>query len=891
MYHLISETEVIREFKSDPLKGLSTGEAEKRLAASGPNSLPVAPAIPVWKKFISQFQNLLVIILLVATLVSFVLGETVDAIAIAAIVIINAVIGFVQEVKAEKTLDSLKSKEIHYTLVVRNSETAEIEVKNMVTGDIVILEEGSKIPADCRIIESFSLRVDESILTGESQAAEKNHQTLDAKSSSLADRTNMLYKDTKVMAGRGKAIVVATGRNTEIGKIAAFLEEKDTDKTPLTIELEKVGRVLSIAVGGIAGLIFAINILARIPLIDSLLVSISLSVAAIPEGLPAIVTIVLSIGVKRLADKKTIVKKLLAVETLGAIKIIATDKTGTITQNKINVVRLFLPDGKEYSVTGQGYRTTGQFYDETHKMVNPQSMPSLTSLLTIGVLANNAALKISDTEETQILGDTTEGSLLVTAKRAGMNLENIKEASPRLYEVPFSAERKMMSVIVDVDQTSDHMLYAKGAPEVILSFCKIAPDLKKKILLQTELMAKEGLRSLAFAGKKITRTEVGRALEKNEVNESDLEFMGITGMHDPLRPEVKEALIKAKFAGIRTIMVTGDHKETARCIAIEAGIMVEGDKVVTDEMVDKMTLRELTREIKNGASVFARISPMGKLKIIKAIKAMPFTQVAVTGDGVNDAPALKEGHIGVAMGKTGTDLTREVADIVITDDNYATIIDAIREGRVIFANLVKFIRYLISCNLSEVFIVALGVIFSTPFPLIPIQLLWINLITDGLPALALGLDPAELDIMKRPPRNLTSGILHKKRWAYMTLEGAIMGMSVFLLFIFMLERSSYVIAQTMAFTALSLSQLVHSLNNRSTRTSLFKLGIFSNHFLIGAIIISVGLQFMAVTTEFGNRIFKTTALNWNLWGVIIIVSLLPLLVSETKKLLLHRHHL
>ena len=891
MYYQISAEEVLKQFNTDQIKGLSTREAEKRLAASGPNSLPVAPPIPLWKKFIAQFQNLLVIILLVATLISFLLGETVDAIAIAAIVIINAVIGFVQEVKAEKTLNSLKSREIQHSLLVRDGETTEIEVEKIVAGDIVILEEGSKIPADCRIIESYSLRVDESILTGESQAAEKNHQTLDAKSSSLADRTNMLYKDTKVLAGRGKAIVVATGRNTEIGKIAVFLEEKETDKTPLTIELEKVGRVLSMAVGGIAGLIFAINMLARVPLIDSLLVSISLSVAAIPEGLPAIVTIVLSIGVKRLADKKTIVKKLLAVETLGAIRIIATDKTGTITQNKINVVRLFLPDGKQYTASGQGYRTTGEFYDTAKKIINPQSLPKLETLLMIGVLANNAAMNVSENEEIHILGDTTEGALLVTAKRAEMNLENIKEASPRLYEVPFSAERKMMSVIVDVDKTSSHMLYAKGAPEVILNLCNIAPSIKKNILLQTESMAKQGLRSLAFAGRKVTKKDVETALEKNEVDESGLEFMGLAGMHDPLRPEVKEALIKARFAGIRTIMVTGDHKETARCIAIEAGIMVEGDKVLTDDAVDKMTLRELTREIKNGTSVFARISPMGKLKIIKAIKAMPFTQVAVTGDGVNDAPALKEGHIGVAMGMTGTDLTREVADIVITDDNYATIIDAVREGRVIFANLVKFIRYLISCNLSEVFIVSLGVIFSTPFPLIPIQLLWINLITDGLPALALGLDPAEHDVMKRPPRDLTSGILHKKRWVYMTLEGAVMGLSVFLLFIIMLSRTSYVVAQTMAFTALSLSQLVHSLNNRSTRTSLFKLGIFSNHFLIGAIIVSAGLQFLAVTTSFGNRIFKTAALNWNLWGIIIAVSLLPLLVSETKKFLLHRRHL
>lgn len=885
MFYQKSIQETVKELETDTAKGLSQKEAEKRLSKYGPNAFAEKKKPPLIFKFFEQFKNLLVIILIIAAIISAALGETIDAVAIAVIVVVNAILGFVQEMQAEKTLESLKEKEVLYALVLRNESVEKIPFKNIVPGDILILEEGAKIPADGRVIESFSLRIDESILTGEPAAVNKNSKDLPQKSIPLADRTNIVYKDTQVLAGRGKAVITATGKGTETGKIAAFLEEAKPVKTPLTIELEKVGSMLTVIIGVIATVMFGLNLVRQITLVESLLISISLSVAAIPEGLPAIITIVLSLGVKRLAEKKTVVKKLAACETLGAVRIIATDKTGTLTQNKINVVKIYLSDGSYFSVKGEGYNTEGVFFNQKKNIIDPAKNSSLLSLLKAGVLASNAAIS-----HEEVLGDTTEAALLVTAARAKINIRQARKAEPKIYEVPFSAERKMMSTVVEINETGDHLLYAKGAPEVILEKCQIEEKKKKQILSLVQKMAGEGLRSLAVAKRSVEKSEVKKALEENILEEADFEFMGLLGMQDPLRPEVKQALCKAKVAGIHTIMITGDHKQTALSIARQAGILKEkSSKVLTEEDIEHLTKKELVKEIKKGVNVFARISPMGKLKIIEAIKSIPGTQVAVTGDGVNDAPALRASHIGVAMGLTGTDITREVADLVITDDNYATIVDAVREGRVIFANLVKFIRYLISCNISEVIVVAAGVIFGTPLPLMPIQILWINLITDGLPALALGVDPPEPAIMEKPPRDLSQGIIHKKRWAYMTAEGIMMGSSVFLLFIFGLSYHSYPQAQTMAFSVLGLSQLVHAFNNRSTRKSLFKIGFFSNKFLVLAAVLSTVLQILVVQTSWGNTIFKTEALNLNSWAIIGLASLFPLLFVEVKKKLRASH--
>ncbi len=889
MWHQKSKKAVIKTFATNETSGLTNDEVKKRLAKYGPNLLPTKKKPPIILKFLSQFKSFLVIILLVATFISFLLGEYIDACAIFAIVTLNAIIGFAQEMQAEKTLESLKKKEVEYALVIREKNIEKVAVSEIVPGDILILEEGAKIPGDARLIESFSLRIDESILTGESQAANKNADTIfhENENIPLADRSNMLYKDTKVLAGRGKAVVVATGKETEIGKIATFLEEVKPVKTPLLVELDGVARTLTFVVCFIAIIMFFINIFREVPFVESLLVSISLAVAAIPEGLPAIVTIVLSLGVKRLAEKKTIVKKLAATETLGAVRIIATDKTGTLTQNKINVVSIFLPDGRIYKVEGEGFSKEGTFFDEKGKIIDPSKNTSLEMLLTTGVLANNAAFS-KNSEENDVIGDTTDAALLVAACRGKLSIEEIRQSTPRIYEVPFTSERKMMSVIVQVNQTGDHLLCTKGAPEVILDKCILSPEKRKKIAAFTQKMAALGLRSLAVGRRKINKREVKEALENESVSEKDFEFLGILLMQDPLRPEVTKAIASARAAGIRTIMITGDHRETAKSIAIQAGIIKGEEKILTENEIVLLNKDELAKEIKNGVNVFARISPLGKLKIVEAIKSLPHMQVAVTGDGVNDAPALQTAHIGVAMGKSGTDITREVADIVITDDNYATIVEAVREGRTIFANLVKFIRYLVSCNLSEIIVVAAGVIFAAPLPLMPIQILWINLVTDGLPALALGMEKAEFDVMNRPPRDLSVPILHKTRWAYMLVEGAIIGMTVFLLFVVSMEKFNYFIAQTMAFSALAFSQLIHAFNNRSTRNSLFKLGIFSNAYLVVATVFSIILQIIIVQTDFGNLIFRTEKLETNAWLIVAAVSLLPFFFVEIKKRLRFR---
>lgn len=879
MFYQQSSEHILKELKTDPSSGLTHEEAKSRLTKYGENILPEKKRPPFFLKFLSQFTNFLTLILIISAVVSFVVGDALDGLVILTIVALNAIIGFVQEVNAEKNLQSLKSQDIQETLVLREKEVQKIPSREVVPGDIIILEEGEKITADSRVIEAFSLQIDESILTGESLPASKNPKEIE-ETVPLGDQKNMVFKDTTVISGRGKAIIVATGNHTEIGKIALFLQKEEDTRTPLTIELEGIGRVLTIVIGAIAGVIFILNIAGKVPVVESLLLSISLAVAAIPEGLPAIITIVLSLGVKRMAQKRTIVKNLPSVETLGGVRIIATDKTGTITQNKIRVTELYA-DWQSFRVQNDDTRMEATIFADMNTIVDPSKYKDLEKIVHVGLLVNNASF----THEHTVIGDTTDAALLYLAKEIHAPVDDIRGSFKRIFEVPFTSERKMMSVVVNVDNTSDHLLLVKGAPEVILPRTLLSEKDKQKILEKNEEMARQGLRTLALAERKIPSKEVKKTLEEEEIQEDHLTFLGLVGMQDPLRPEVRESIERAKDAGIRTIMITGDHKETARSIAVEAGITTAQGNVLTENEVTTMTDEELRESILAGTSVFARISPMGKLRLVQILKTLANTHVAVTGDGVNDAPALKAAHIGVAMGKSGTDLTREIADMVITDDNYATIIDAIREGRVIFANLVKFTRYLISCNISEVLLVTLAVVFATPIPLLPLQILWINLITDGLPALALGMDPPEYDVMTKPPRDLSLGILHKKRWMYMVSEGFLMGGMVFALFLYSLSQLPIVLSQTMAFTLIGFLQLIHAFNNRSSRTSVLKLGIFTNKILVLAVFLSVLLQVLVVQTDFGNRIFKTGPLSLSQWLLIGEVSILFFFLIELKKLL------
>lgn len=868
-----------KELETNKNTGLTFAEAQIRLKKYGPNNFPekIPPSILV--KFFSQFKSFLTLILIFATLASAILGDLIDSIAILAIVLLNATIGTYQEIKAEKTLNRLKAADISYTYVLRDGSLEKIPTEEVVVGDILVLEAGEKIPGDGRMIESYQLMVDESILTGESLPAQKIDTSIKGENIPLGDQYNMIFRDTKVVGGRGKAVVIATGSGTQMGKIALVLEETLDEKSPLTIELDRVGKMITFAVLLIAAIIFIITGMRQMPLIDRILIAISLSVAAIPEGLPAIATITLALGVERLANKKTIVKKLPSVETLGSIKIIATDKTGTLTENKMNVTDILSAGGKEFKVVGEGFHKNGIFYFR-EKAIDVEKEPELLSLLTSAILANDAVIK-DEGDYYSILGDTTEGALLIAAERAGLSSDEVKTEYKRVFELPFSQERKMMSVAEEQD--SIVTIFTKGAPEEIIRKSTLPADKKRFFLKQASGMAKQGLRTLAFAKRKLTKVEKTNLLDKKILHEEDFEFLGLIGEKDTLRLDIRESLERAKQAGIKTIMITGDHRETAVAIGLESGIIHDPKQAVTENEINSLSQSQIAKYVKNDTyRVFARVSPLGKLKIIEALKLIPQTEIAVTGDGVNDAPALKSAHVGIAMG-SGTDITKEVADIIITDDNYGTIIEAIKEGRIIFANLIKFIRYLISCNLAEVFVVTLAVVSNTPLPLLPIHLLWINLITDGLPALALGNDPPETDVMLKPPK-VRNQILHKRRWGFMLAEGIIMGVTVFILYLYALRMYDLRTAQTIAFSALAVTQLIHALNNRSTRQSIFTLGIFTNKLLILSLVASFLLQLLTVHTVLGQYIFKTSPLTLSNWLYIFGISLIPFIFVEIKKL-------
>ena len=880
MWYSLSSSEVAHELNTDLKNGLSGKEVLQRRQKYGPNALPEKKKDLLIFKFFSQFKNFLILILIAATFISFITGEYLEAFAILTIVILNATVGFIQETQAEKSLTSLKTMEITMSKVVRDKRLTIIPSEELVPGDIVILESGDKVPADIRIGEAFALKVSEAILTGESEPAEKNAKTIPSGNKSLPDQTNMLFRGTEILYGKTTGIVVLTGISTEIGKIAQVLRTQEEVQTPLKKELNAIGKKLSILILIIAFAILILTTLSELPLIEGVLLSISLAVAAIPEGLPGITTIVLSLGVKRMAEKKALVKKLTAVETLGAVKVIATDKTGTLTENKMNITRIFLANGDNYRIEGQGYEPHGKYIGEKGEIRETSMETGLKKLLVAGILANNSSY---DPDTKKIIGDPTEGSLLVAAVRAGIDISETKNHYETIFEVPFSSERKMMSILLRDRKTKEYFLYSKGAPEIILTYSDNNNNLYIK---EADDLANQGLRGLALAYKKLSFEDVKKALEKNVIDEKNLTFLGLVGQKDPLRKEIKVSLVQARNAGIKTIMITGDHQATAGNIAVEAGIIKDLREVTTEEKIAHLKEKEIAELITSGRiSVFARISPLGKLKIIKSLKKYTKDLIAVTGDGVNDAPALKAADIGIAMGISGTDVTKEVANIILMDDNYATIVKAIREGRVIFSNLTKVVRYLISCNISEIVLISLSIIFQTPLPLLPIQILWINLVTDGIPAIALGLEPPHEGIMEKPPRVTNEGILSKKRWAGIIGEGLMLGLISFLSFLYALGRYDIVTAQTITFSIVAVSQFFHALNSRSEKLSIFSIGVFSNRLLIVAFVLSFALQIAASETSFGNLFFQTGRLNPSLWTLVLALSVTPLIIVETRKIL------
>ncbi|HDH41549.1 MAG TPA: cation-translocating P-type ATPase [Candidatus Altiarchaeales archaeon] len=859
-WHSKEIKEVLRELDSDE-NGLSGEEVKKRLERFGLNELKEKGGINPLKIFLDQFKNILIIVLILAAVISLGIGEIIDGGLILIIVVLNGIFGFIQDYKAEKSVEELKKLSSPRVRVVRDNTEEEIDSKFLVPGDIILLEEGDAIPADCRIIDEKNLKVDESALTGESVAVTKEEGTLDEKTP-LAERKNSLFKGTNVIRGRCKAVVVETGMGTVLGKIARDIEEIEKEKTPFQQRLDKLGKQIGAGILGICIFIAVVLFMTKAASpIHVMLISIALAVAAIPEGLPAVITLSLALGVKRMVKKNSLVRRLPVAEGLGSVDVICSDKTGTITENEMTVREIFT-NNKLVEVTGEGYSVEGEFLERDK--LTEKDRESIKFLLKSGMLCNNANIGVDEEGNTKFLGDPTEISLLISGLKYGFELTEVRREYQRIDEIPFSSERKCMTTIHEKDGKT--ISFTKGAPEIIIKLCNriyldgkvkgLKESEKEELLKTNEDLAERALRVLGFAYKPEPR---------NGEEEKDLIFLGFQGMIDPPRKGVKRAVQDCKNAGIRVVMITGDNKITARVIAEDVGII--GDILDGGEL-DELSDDEL-REIVEKVEIFARVSPSHKVRILRALKENGHI-VAMTGDGVNDAPALKAADVGVGMGIKGTDVAKQTSDLILLDDNFATIRDAVEEGRIIFDNVKKFVNYLLSCNLAEVlilFLASLPLFTSKPLlPLTAVQLLWINLLTDGMPALALGVDPAVKGIMKRKPRKKNEGVIDKRMIYSIIYTGIVM--TFIILFIFYSEnpdiKEKLRLAQTMTFTSLVVFELVRIHIIRKPQG----LGFFSNKWLILAILSSIGLQLVVLYSPL-SVYFRVVPLSIDHWAKII----------------------
>ncbi|MDX2039463.1 MAG: cation-translocating P-type ATPase [Isosphaeraceae bacterium] len=892
--HALAVEAALEFVESSSDAGLSSAEAAARRARFGPNLLPQAPAVPLWKRFLSQFMEPVIGILLAAALISGITGDIVDTIAILAIVLINGVIGFVQESRAEKALAALQKMSAPMAKAMRDGRLQLIPASELVPGDRIVVEGGDNVPADARLIRSFGLAVQEAALTGESVPVTKDAApALDA-AAPLGDRINMVYLGTTVAAGRGDAVVVATGGATELGKVAGLLESTEREPTPLQQRLAELGKVLIYVVLGIAALIFAINTYRGTPWLESFLLSVSLAVAAVPEGLPAVVTLVLALGLQRLVRCNALVRRLPSVETLGSVTVICSDKTGTLTRNEMTV-REVVTASAHYHVSGSGYAPEGAFHirvdDGEHASGEPIHAPGRSDLiraLEVAVWCNTAKVEPHPEEAGvwQVVGDPTEGALVVAARKAQVSAQDRDERV--IHEIPFDSDRKAMSVVIRLEGTGAAM-FTKGAPEVILGLCSsefrdgsvvpMTEERAEEIRAVAREMAGRALRVLALAERR--HEDAGH---ESVTREEDLVFIGLVGMIDPPRSEARAAVLECRTAGIRPVMITGDHPATAWAIARELGLAREGDRLMTGLDLDRTTPEEL-KEAVGDVAVFARVSAEHKLRIVAAFKARGQV-VAMTGDGVNDAPAMRAADIGIAMGIAGTDVTKESSDMVLTDDNFNSIVNAIEQGRGIFDNIQKFIHYLLASNTSEVLIMFLAALFGWPAPLTAVQLLWINLVTDGLPALALGVEPIEKNVMRRPPRPPRESVLTKSRARLILIHGTLIAFVGLVAFLLTYENGANIDrAHTATFCTVAFTQLFFSFACRSRSQTLFELGPFSNPKLLGAILVSGLLQFAVVSLPGVRAVFDVPTSPAGDWLLILPLALAPVTVVEIVKLI------
>lgn len=846
-YYDESYTQVINKFGTDSINGLNNTQVVENQNRYGKNIISEQKKISKLKKFLMQFNDFMVIILLIAAIISFVISyinhenDFIDPIIIFFIITINAIIGFIQENKAEKSIDALKKITRPTSNVIRNSSIQNIPADEIVPGDIILIETGNYIPADARLISSINLKIDEAMLTGESIPIEKNADLILNPDTLLADRINMIYCGSFATSGRGKAIVTSIGMNTQVGKIADMIMTNDDSETPLQKRLDHTGKILGLGALSICALIFIMGLFKKIPPFEMFMTSVSLAVAAIPEGLPAIVTIVLAIGVRRMAKQNAIVKKLPAVETLGCANVICSDKTGTLTQNKMHVVEI-----KNY-------------------------LSDKSKLLEYACLCNNTILKNSET-----IGDATESALVNAALDIGINKNDLDKKYPRVNEIPFDSKRKLMTTVHKIN--GKYLVITKGAPDVLLLHCKDTRE--KTIATDNKNMASKALRVLGVAFK-IENQFPSIHIENN------LTFAGLFGMIDPPRDEVTDAVQKCKTAGIKPVMITGDHILTAEAIAKKIGILQFPNKSISGAELAKLTDDELAKNIFD-YSVFARVSPEHKVKIVKAFQKNN-SIVAMTGDGVNDAPALKIADIGCAMGKTGTDVAKSAADMILTDDNFSTIVKAVSEGRGIYSNIKKAVHFLLSSNIGEIITIFMAIFFGWKSPLLAIQLLWVNLVTDSLPAIALGLEPPQENIMYEKPVRNTQSLFTGGLWQRIIIEGAMIGMISLIAFALGNVYYNLTAARTMAFATLSISQLVHVFNMR-TEKSIFESNIFGNLYIIMAFIICFVLQASVIMIKPLSEIFHVCQLTSTQWLIVIILSLVPIFVVETEKFLIERYN-
>ncbi|HII93881.1 MAG TPA: calcium-transporting P-type ATPase, PMR1-type [Methanosarcina sp.] len=885
MYYDEAADAVLNNLNTSEEVGLSSGEAEKRLDKYGKNELKEEEKTSVVKLFLSQFKSFLIIILIAAALVSAFLGELVDAFVILFTVVLAGVLGFVQEYRAEESIKLLKSLTSPEALVLRDGKEGKVPSSLLVPGDILLLQAGDRIPADARLLEALSLKVDESSLTGESVPVEKSINIFPPETPQ-PDRKNMVYTGTSVTYGRGKAVITATGMSTAFGKLAGLLGEIERERTPLQEKLDQFGRWLGTATLIVVAFVAILGIIEGFDPFEMFLWGVALAVAAIPEALPAVVTVGLALGVRRMVKRHALVRKLPSVETLGSTNIICTDKTGTLTQNKMIVEKVYA-NGTLFTVTGEGYKPTGDFF----RGGSPVSKDiHLHKLLVTGTLCNDAGL-VEEEGTWDIIGDPTEGALVVAAAKGGLWKAVLEEKHERKGEVPFSSERKMMTTL----NTSEDGLYAhaKGAPEVILASCtkiflegheeELTPERKQEILNIVNDLANQTLRVMGFAYRKVSENI------QPEETEKDMVFSGLMGMRDPPREEVKVAIATCTSAGIRTIMITGDHKTTAFAIARELGIFREGDLVLTGTELEALGDREFD-EIVEKVSVYARVYPEHKLKVVEALKKKGYI-VAMTGDGVNDAPALKAADMGIAMGITGTDVSKEASSMILTDDNFASIVSAVEEGRNILKNIKNFIAYGLTCHIGLVLIVLAGVLAWHTLPVIAVQILWINLITDGLPPMALSMEAPDRGLMKQKPTKAKEGLVSRKMLtASLGLGTLIAIQSLWVLYEALNNGVPLPKIQTLIFTLVVISLMFNAFNWRSERYSVFSLGIFTNKSLIYAVVSTVLLQLAAIYVPIMQIAFQTVPLSLSDWALIIPLASTTLIAMEFVKYLEWRIH-